>query len=98
MTRSPTFSPAAETTTPPQTFGPAAHRPSLPGLTSPALPCCIITRTAGHRSAHRAFRQSADAKLAVPLRDSQAADPSGDLDPRGAGFPTRLILRPASNF
>src|SRR6267154_2590366 len=38
MTRSPTFSPAAETTTPPQTSGPAAPRPSPPGPTSPASP------------------------------------------------------------
>src|SRR5712671_3037108 len=38
MTRSPTFSPAAETTTPPQTSGPAAPRPSPPGTTSPASP------------------------------------------------------------
>src|SRR5258708_1089670 len=38
MTRSPTFSPAAETTTPPQTSGPAAPRLSPPGPTSPALP------------------------------------------------------------
>src|ERR1700730_9272663 len=35
MTRSPTFSPAAETTTPPQNFGPAAPRPSPPGPMSP---------------------------------------------------------------
>ena len=28
---------------------------------------CIITRIAGRRSAHRAFRQSADPKLTVPL-------------------------------
>src|SRR5438034_10174038 len=38
MTRWPTFSPAAETTTPLQTSGPAAPRPSPPGLTSPAPP------------------------------------------------------------
>jgi hypothetical protein len=37
MTRSPTFSPAVETTTPPQTSGPAAPRPSPPGPTSPAM-------------------------------------------------------------
>src|SRR5207248_7969115 len=36
MTRSPTFFPAAETTTPPQTSGPAVPRPSPPGPTSPA--------------------------------------------------------------
>jgi hypothetical protein len=35
MTRSPTFSPAAETTTPPQNSGPAAPRPSPPGPMSP---------------------------------------------------------------
>ena len=35
-TSSPTFSPAAETTTPPPTSGPAAPRPSPPGPTSPA--------------------------------------------------------------
>jgi heme-degrading monooxygenase HmoA len=28
---------------------------------------CIITRIAGRRSAHRAFRQSADPKLTVPV-------------------------------
>jgi hypothetical protein len=28
---------------------------------------CIITRIAGRRSAHRAFRESADPKLTVPL-------------------------------
>src|ERR1700732_3865264 len=38
MTSSPTFSPAAETTTPPPTSGPAAPRPSPPGPTSPASP------------------------------------------------------------
>src|SRR5580693_8280861 len=38
MTRSPTFSPAAETTTPPRTSGSAAPRPSPPGPTSPASP------------------------------------------------------------
>src|SRR6266478_5878319 len=38
MTRSPTFSPAAENTTPPRTFGPAAPKPSPPGPTSPASP------------------------------------------------------------
>src|ERR1700738_1597058 len=38
MTRSPTFSPAAEQTTPPQTSGPPAPRPSPPGPTSPASP------------------------------------------------------------
>src|SRR5207247_3343163 len=38
MTRWPTFSPAAETTTPLQTSGPAAPRPSPPGPTSPAPP------------------------------------------------------------
>src|SRR6266478_1749854 len=38
MTRSPTFSPAAETTTPPQTSGLSAPRPSPPGPTSPASP------------------------------------------------------------
>src|ERR1700682_5116836 len=38
MTSSPTFSPAAETATPPQTSGPAAPRPSPPGPTSPASP------------------------------------------------------------
>src|SRR5271167_2364508 len=37
MTSSPTFSPAAETTTPPPTSGPAAPRPSPPGPMSPAL-------------------------------------------------------------
>src|SRR5438067_449475 len=36
MTRSPTFSPAAETTTPPQTSDLAAPRLSTPGPTSPA--------------------------------------------------------------
>src|SRR6202163_1574167 len=38
MTRWPTFSPAAETTTPPQTSGLSAPRPSPPGPTSPASP------------------------------------------------------------
>src|SRR5580704_9326563 len=38
MTSSPTFSPAAETTTPPPTSGSAAPRPSPPGPTSPASP------------------------------------------------------------
>src|ERR1700738_2039710 len=38
MIRSPTFSPAAETTTPPRTCGSAAPRPSPPGPTSPASP------------------------------------------------------------
>src|SRR5258707_982260 len=38
MTRSPTFSPATETTTPPRTVGPAAPRPSPLGQTSPASP------------------------------------------------------------
>src|SRR6202011_3959595 len=38
MIRSPTFSPAAETTTPPRTSGSAAPRPSPPGPTSPASP------------------------------------------------------------
>src|SRR5207248_7981396 len=38
MTRSPTFSPAAETTIPPRTSGSAAPRPSPPGPTSPASP------------------------------------------------------------
>src|ERR1700722_4513814 len=38
MTRSRTFPPAAETTTPPRTSGPAAPRPSPPGPTSPASP------------------------------------------------------------
>src|SRR5258708_4792176 len=38
MTRSPTFSPTAETTTPPQTSGPAAPRPSPLGPTSQASP------------------------------------------------------------
>src|ERR1700693_4180099 len=67
MTSSPTFSPAAETTTPPQTSGPAAPRPSPPGPTSPALPWLHNTRIAGHRSAHLALRQSAHAKLTVPF-------------------------------
>src|SRR5882762_1061580 len=38
MTRSPTVSPATETTTPPRTVGPAAPRPSPLGQTSPASP------------------------------------------------------------
>src|SRR4051794_21441780 len=38
MTRSPTFSPAADTTTPPHTSGPRAPRLSPPGKTSPASP------------------------------------------------------------
>src|SRR6267378_3267461 len=38
MTRSRTFSPAAETTIPPRTFGSAAPRRSPPGPTSPASP------------------------------------------------------------
>jgi hypothetical protein len=38
MTRSPTFSPAVETTTPPRTSGPVSPRPSPPGPTSPASP------------------------------------------------------------
>src|SRR5260370_32851624 len=46
MTRSPTISPAAETTTPPQTSGSAAPRPSPPGPTSPAAPWL-------HNHAHR---------------------------------------------
>jgi hypothetical protein len=46
MTRSPTFSPAAETKTPPQTSGPAAPRPSPPGPMSPASPWL-------HNHAHR---------------------------------------------
>src|ERR1700730_14232465 len=37
---------------------------------------CIITRIAGHRSAHRAFRQSADAKVTVPNPATKAATPS----------------------
>src|SRR5258706_15669331 len=37
MTRSPTFPPVAETTTPPQTAGPAAPRPSPPGPKSLVL-------------------------------------------------------------
>src|SRR6267378_1018910 len=65
MTRSPTFSPAAETTTPPQTSGPAAPRPSSLGPTSPASLWLHNQRIAGRRSAHPAFRQSADAKLTV---------------------------------
>src|SRR5438270_13585966 len=36
MIKSPMCSPAAETTTPPQTSGPAAPRPSPPGPMSPA--------------------------------------------------------------
>ncbi len=47
MTRWPTFSSAAETTTPPQTSGPAAPRPSPPGPTSPALPWLHNARIAG---------------------------------------------------
>jgi hypothetical protein len=38
MTRSPTFSPAVETTTSPRTSGPVSPRPSPPGPTSPASP------------------------------------------------------------
>jgi putative transposase len=66
MTSSPTFSPAAETTTPPPTSGPAAPGPSPRGPTSPALPWLHNHPFAGHRSAHRAFRQSVDANLTVP--------------------------------
>src|SRR5438045_891450 len=66
MTSSPTFSPAAETTTPPPTSGPDAPRPSPPGPTSPASPW---RHNHAYRRAslnHPASRQSADAKLTVP--------------------------------
>src|SRR5271165_6446044 len=67
MTRSPTFSPSPR----------PRHRRKPPVWPHPGLRhlgrshwCrygCIITRIAGHRSAHPAFRQSTDAKLTVPL-------------------------------
>src|SRR5271170_6899689 len=66
MIKSPMFSAAAETTTPPQTSSPAAPRPSPPGPTSPASLWLHNHAYHRHRSAHRALRQSADAKLTVP--------------------------------
>src|SRR5271168_1107096 len=66
MIKSPMFSAAAETTTPPQTSSPAAPRPSPPGPTSPASLWLHNHEYHRHRSAHRALRQSADAKLTVP--------------------------------
>src|SRR6202035_560042 len=66
MTRSPTLSPAAETTTRPRTSGSAAPRRSPPGPTSPASPWLHNHAYRRPRSAHRAFRQSADDKLTVP--------------------------------
>ena len=57
MTRSPTFSPVVETTTPPQTSGPAAPRPSPPGpksLVSLWLHNHAYSRAS---SAHPAFRR-----------------------------------------
>src|SRR5205085_5453287 len=66
MIKSPMFSPAAETTTPPPTSSPAAPRPSPPGPTSPASLWLHNHAYHRHRSAHRPLRQSADAKLTVP--------------------------------
>src|SRR5689334_9029383 len=68
MTKSPTFSPAAETTTPPRTSGPTAPGLRHLGRRHRCRYGCIITRITGRRSAHPAFRQSADAKLTVPLQ------------------------------
>src|SRR3984893_16744386 len=68
MTRWPTFSPTAETTTPPQTSGLSAPRPSPPGPTSPASPWL-------HNHAYRRASLSpsrlpsiCNAKLTVPRR------------------------------
>src|SRR5271154_4508987 len=66
MIKSPMFSAAAETTTPPQTSSLAAPRPSPPGPASPASLWLHNHAYHRHRSAHRALRQSADAKLTVP--------------------------------
>src|SRR6202047_4227464 len=67
MTRWPTFSTAAETTTPPQTSGLSAPRPSPPGPTSPASPWL-------HNHAYRRASLSpsrlpsiCNAKLTVPF-------------------------------
>src|ERR1700732_4551737 len=69
MTRWPTFSTAAETTTPPQTSGLSAPRPSPPGPTSPASPWL-------HNHAYRRASLSpsrlpsiGNAKLTVPADD-----------------------------
>src|SRR5277367_4567995 len=67
MIKSPMFSAAAETTTPPQTSSLAAPRPSPPGPASPASLWLHNHAYHRHRSAHRALRQSADAKLTVPI-------------------------------
>jgi len=80
MTKSPTCSPAAETTTPLQTSGPAAPGPSPPGPKSPASPWL-------HNHAYRpriaqpiaAFRQSADAKLTVPMEGLPWPDGAFDV-------------------
>src|SRR5271169_3299842 len=67
MIKSPMFSAAAETTTPPQTSSLAAPRPSPPGPASPASLWLHNQAYHRHRSAHRALRQSADAKFTVPF-------------------------------
>src|SRR5258705_4522652 len=66
MPRPPTFPPPDEPATPPQNSGPAAPRPSPPGPMSPGSSWLHNHAYRRHRSAHRAFRQSADAKLTVP--------------------------------
>src|SRR5271169_3413291 len=82
MIKSPMFSAAAETTTPPQTSSPAAPRPSPPGPTSPASLWLHNHEYHRHRSAHRALRQSADAKLTVPFCDLVGSTAlSARLDP-----------------
>src|SRR5271169_4701945 len=88
MIKSPMFSAAAETTTPPQTSSLAAPRPSPPGPASPASLWLHNHAYHRHRSAHRALRQSADAKLTVPAEQVLVPGAAQDLHIAGPALRT----------